>query len=88
MYYLVAFIIGLLGGTASLIFDTGTWGIVFSVVVIFIATLNLILDFDFIQTIVRRGAPKKMEWYAAFGLIVTLLWLYVEALRLLSKTRQ
>lgn len=88
VYYLVAFIIGLFGGTAPLIFDTGTWGIVFSVVVIFIATLNLILDFDFIQTIVRRGAPKKMEWYAAFGLIVTLLWLYVEALRLLSKTRQ
>ena len=88
VYYLVAFVMSLFGGTAPLIFDTGTWGIVFSVVIIFIATLNLILDYDFIQTIVQRGAPKKMEWYAAFGLIVTLLWLYVEALRLLAKTRQ
>lgn len=88
VYYLIAFVIGLFGGTAPLIFDTGTWGIVFSVVVIFIATLNLMLDFDFIQRIVQRGAPKNMEWYAAFALIVTLLWLYVEVLRLLSKTRQ
>lgn len=88
VYYLVAFVMGLFDGTAPLIFDTGTWGIVFSVVIIFIATLNLILDYDFIQTLVQRGAPKKLEWYAAFGLIVTLLWLYVEALRLLAKTRQ
>ncbi len=88
LYYVFAFIIGLFGGTAPLIFDSGTWGIVFSAVIIFVATLNLILDYDFIQTIVKRGAPKKMEWYAAFALIVTLLWLYIEVLRLLSKTRQ
>lgn len=88
VYYLVAFIVGLFGGTAPLIFDTGTWGTVFSLVVVFIATMNLIIDFDFIQTLVQRGAPKKMEWYAAFGVIVTLLWLYIETLRLLAKVRQ
>lgn len=88
VYYLVALVIGLFGGTVPLIYDTGTFGIVFSLIVVFIATLNLFLDFDFIQTIVKRGVPKRMEWYAAFALVVTLLWLYIEVLRLLSKVRQ
>ncbi len=52
-----------------------------------IAALNLVLDFDFIENGVAMGAPKYMEWYAAFGLMVTLVWLYLEMLRLLSKLR-
>jgi uncharacterized YccA/Bax inhibitor family protein len=53
--------------------------------VVIVAALNLVLDFDFIETGARSGAPKYMEWYAAFGLMVTLVWLYLEILRLLSK---
>jgi uncharacterized YccA/Bax inhibitor family protein len=57
----------------------------FSLVVIVIASLNLVLDFDFIEEGAEKGAPKYMEWYGAFGLLVTLIWLYLEILRLLSK---
>ena len=57
----------------------------FSAFVVVIAALNLVLDFDFIENGVEQGAPKYMEWYAAFGLMVTLVWLYLEILRLLSK---
>ena len=60
-------------------------GIGFSLFVIVIAALNLVLDFDFIENGVEHGAPKYMEWYGAFGLMVTLVWLYIEILRLLSK---
>ncbi|GAB6195660.1 Bax inhibitor-1/YccA family protein [Lysobacter xanthus] len=67
------------------IHDSGTVGILFSVFVVTIAALNLVLDFDFIEQGVEQGAPKYMEWYAAFGLLVTLIWLYLEMLRLLSK---
>jgi len=65
----------------------GTIGIVFSVIVVGIAALNLVLDFDFIERGVNYGAPKYMEWYGAFGIMVTLVWLYLEILRLLAKTR-
>ena len=57
----------------------------FSLVVIVIAALNLVLDFDFIEEGAEKGAPKYMEWYGAFGLLVTLIWLYLEILRLLAK---
>ena len=67
------------------IHDSGWLGIGFSAFVVVIAALNLVLDFDFIEKGVESGAPKAMEWYAAFGLIVTLVWLYLEILRLLSK---
>ena len=60
-------------------------GIAFSGFVVVIAALNLVLDFDFIEKGVEQGAPKYMEWYGAFGLLVTLVWLYLEMLRLLSK---
>jgi uncharacterized YccA/Bax inhibitor family protein len=60
-------------------------GIGFSIVVVTIAALNLVLDFDFIEQGSERGIPKYMEWYGAFGLLVTLIWLYLEILRLLSK---
>src|SRR5205085_893318 len=64
-----------------------TASIVVSGVIVVVAALNLILDFDFIETGVAGGAPKYMEWYGAFGLMVTLIWLYLEILRLLAKTR-
>lgn len=67
------------------IHDSGWLGIGFSAVVVVIAALNLVLDFDFIEQGVEQNAPKYMEWYAAFGLLVTLIWLYLEMLRLLSK---
>ena len=68
-----------------LIHSSGTFGILFSLGVVVVAALNLVLDFDFIEEGASRGAPKYMEWYAAFGLMVTLVWLYLEVLRLLSK---
>lgn len=68
--------------------DSGPISIGFSLFVVAIAALNLVLDFDFIETGVATGAPKWMEWYAAFGLTVTLVWLYIEILRLLSKIRR
>jgi uncharacterized YccA/Bax inhibitor family protein len=71
-----------------LITDNGPVGIIFSLVVVGIAALNLVLDFDFIENGVASGAPKWMEWYAAFALTVTLVWLYIEILRLLSKMRR
>jgi uncharacterized YccA/Bax inhibitor family protein len=65
--------------------DSSMIGIIFSLVVVAVAALNLILDFDRIETGAAQGAPKYFEWYAAFGLLVTLVWLYLEILRLLSK---
>ncbi len=62
-------------------------GIAFSAFVVFIASMNLVLDFDFIEEGEKFEAPKYMEWYAAFGLLVTLVWLYVEILRLLAKLK-
>ncbi len=67
---------------------SGFWGIAFSLFVVIIAALNLVLDFDMIETGVNGGAPKYMEWYGAFGLMVTLIWLYLEILRLLGKLRR
>lgn len=67
------------------IHESGTWGIAFSAFVVVIAALNLVLDFDFIESGAEAGAPKYMEWYGAFGLVVTLIWLYLEILRLLIK---
>ena len=63
-------------------------GIVISLVVVCVAALNLILDFDFIEKGVQRGLPRYMDWYGGFGLIVTLVWLYLEMLRLLARLRQ
>jgi uncharacterized YccA/Bax inhibitor family protein len=71
-----------------LIYGGGPWGIIFSLFVVIIAALNLVLDFDMIETGVNGGAPKYMEWYGAFGLMVTLIWLYLEILRLLGKARR
>jgi uncharacterized YccA/Bax inhibitor family protein len=87
--YLVSMLLQLIFHTAiPLIHGNGPIGIAFSLVVVCIAALNLVLDFDFIEHGVAYGAPKWMEWYAAFGLIVTLVWLYIEVLRLLAKLRR
>ncbi len=85
LVYLVSMGLGLFGKSVPYIHDSGPIGIGFSVVVIVIAALNLVLDFDFIERGAEVGAPKYMEWYGAFGLLVTLVWLYLEILRLLAK---
>ena len=64
---------------------SGAIGIGFSIVVVIVAALNLVLDFDLIENGARAGAPKYMEWYGAFALMITLIWLYFEILRLLAK---
>jgi uncharacterized YccA/Bax inhibitor family protein len=87
LVYLVSMVVGFFGVQVPLIYGSGPVGILFSLFVVVIAALNLILDFDFIEQGARRGAPKYMEWYSAFGLMVTLIWLYLEILRLLSKLR-
>jgi uncharacterized YccA/Bax inhibitor family protein len=85
LVYLVSMGLGFFGKTMPYIHDSGPIGIGFSVVVVGIAALNLVLDFDFIERGAEVGAPKYMEWYGAFGLLVTLVWLYLEILRLLAK---
>jgi uncharacterized YccA/Bax inhibitor family protein len=72
----------------SFLYSASPLGIGISAVIVIIAALNLILDFDMIENAARMGAPKYMEWYGAFGLMVTLVWLYLEILRLLSKMRE
>jgi uncharacterized YccA/Bax inhibitor family protein len=88
LIYLLSFVLGFFGINVPYIHDSGPFGILFSVVVVIIAALNLVLDFDFIENGEKIGAPKYMEWYGAFGLLVTLIWLYLEILRLLSKSRK
>ena len=85
LIYLVGWIMSFFGTSIPYIHENGIIGIGFSLVVVVIAALNLVLDFDFIEKGAEHGAPKFMEWYAAFGLMVTLVWLYIEILRLLSK---
>ena len=86
LVYLVGFIISFFGSGIPMIHGAGPVGIGFSLVVVGIASFNLLLDFDFIDRLGETGnAPKYMEWFAAFGLMVTLVWLYLEILRLLSK---
>lgn len=87
LVYLVSFVLGFFGVRIPFIHESGLIGIGFSLFVVVIAALNLVLDFDLIETGAARGAPKYMEWYGAFGLMVTLVWLYIEILRLLSKLR-
>lgn len=85
LVYFVSFIAGMFGANLGFLYGNSNISIGFSLVVVAIAALNLILDFDFIEQGARAGAPKIMEWYGAFGLMVTLIWLYIEILRLLSK---
>ncbi|MBY0371095.1 Bax inhibitor-1/YccA family protein [bacterium] len=87
VFYLVSFGLSFFGISVPMIHDSGLVGILFSCAVVGIAALNLVLDFDFIEQGALHGAPKYMEWYGAFGLMVTLVWLYLEILRLLAKAR-
>jgi uncharacterized YccA/Bax inhibitor family protein len=86
--YLVGLVVRLFGGEIGFINDASGFGILFSVVVVGIAAFNLALDFDVIERAERSGAPREVEWFAAFGLMVTVVWLYLELLRLLSKLRR
>jgi uncharacterized YccA/Bax inhibitor family protein len=86
--YLVSMALSFFGIQIPLIHESGMVGIGFSLVVVVIAALNLVLDFDFIESGVANGAPKYLEWQAALGLLVTVVWLYIEMLRLLSKLRR
>lgn len=88
LVYLINFVMSFFGSGIPMIHSSGTIGIVFSVIVVGVAALNLVLDFDFIEQGAERGAPKYMEWYGAFGLLVTLVWLYLEILRLLAKMQE
>lgn len=85
LMYFLTFILGFFGVNVGFIHSSGPIGIGISVVIIAVAALNLLLDFDFIDRATAQGAPKYMEWFGAFGLMVTLIWLYIEFLRLLSK---
>ncbi len=83
LFYIINMIFGFFGGGISL-GNMGIFGIGISLFIVVIAALNLVLDFDFIEKSAAYGAPKYMEWYGAFGLMLTLVWLYLEILRLLS----
>ncbi|HEV8593997.1 MAG TPA: Bax inhibitor-1/YccA family protein, partial [Thermoplasmata archaeon] len=85
--YLVGLILTLFGIPVFFWSSSSPISIAFSVFVVAIAALNFVLDFAFIEEGVNNNAPKHMEWYAAFGLLVTLVWLYIEILRLLAKLR-
>lgn len=88
VFYLVAFALSFFSIQVPGIFGNGWVGIAFSLFAVTVASLNFVLDFDFILAGTRSRAPKYMEWYAAFALMVTLIWLYIEFLRLLSKLRE
>jgi uncharacterized YccA/Bax inhibitor family protein len=87
LVYLVDIVLSFFGTRVPFIHEGGAFGIGFSVVVVIIAALNLVLDFDFIEQGVKYQAPKYMEWYGGFSLLVTLVWMYLEILRLLAKLR-
>jgi len=85
IFYLLAIVLRMFNIDIAFIHQGSTIGIVFSLVVVAVAALNLILDFDMIEQGAAKGAPKFMEWYGAFALLVTIVWLYLEILRLLAK---
>lgn len=88
LFYLLSFVLAMFGVRIPMIHESGMVGIGFSLIVVTVAALNLVLDFDFIERGAAARAPGYMEWYGAFGLLVTLIWLYLEMLRLLSKIQR
>ena len=88
LFYLVSLVLSFFGIRIPMVHESGMIGIGFSLFVVGIAALNLALDFDFIDRGVKAQAPRRMEWYGAFGLLVTLVWLYLEILRLMSKLQR
>jgi uncharacterized YccA/Bax inhibitor family protein len=87
LLYVVSIVMRLFGAEVPLLHDSGPLGIGISLLIVGVAAFNLILDFDFIERGAQIGADKRLEWYGAFGLMVTLVWLYLEMLRLLGKLR-
>jgi uncharacterized YccA/Bax inhibitor family protein len=87
LMYLISIVLGLFGVRVGFLTDPSPIGILVSVVICFVAALNLFLDFELVRQGVTRGAPTYMEWYCAFALMATLIWLYLEMLRLLGKLR-
>jgi uncharacterized YccA/Bax inhibitor family protein len=87
VFYIVAFVLSFFGVRIPFLHEGGIIGIGFSLFVVGLAALNLILDFDTIEQGIGK-APAELEWFAAFGLVVTLIWLYFEILRLLGKLRR
>lgn len=85
LFYIVAFVASFFGVDMPLVGSNSNWGIAFSVFVVALASANLVVDFDFIEKGAEQGMPKYMEWYGAFGIMVTLVWLYLELLRLIAK---
>lgn len=85
LVYLISMVLGFFGIQMPFLHESSWIGIGISLVIVVVAALNLVLDFDFIENGANHGAPKYMEWYGAFGLMVTLVWLYLEMLRLLAK---
>lgn len=84
-YYFISIILSLFGVNLTLLHNSGPLSIGISIVIILVAAFSLLLDFNFIEKASQAGAPKYMEWYGAFGLMVTLIWLYLEMLKLLAK---
>jgi uncharacterized YccA/Bax inhibitor family protein len=87
LYYLASLGLSAVGVELPFIHENDTGGIIFSLFAVGIASMNLVVDFDFIEQGAEDRVPKYMEWYAAFGLMVTIIWLYLEILRLLAKSR-
>lgn len=87
IFYLLTMILQLFNVPIPYIHESGTIGLLVSLAILIIASLNLFLDFDLITSSIRQGAPKQFEWYCAFGLLVTIIWIYIEALRFLSRLR-
>lgn len=85
LVYIASIILSFFGINLSLIHGTGVMGIGFSLIIVGVAALNLVLDFDMIEQGAEANAPKYFEWYTSFGLMITLIWLYIEILRLLAK---
>jgi len=85
IFYVITWILGLFHVNVAFMYDSSLLGIGISIFIVAIAALNLILDFDMIERGAEMGAPKYMEWYGAFGLMITMVWLYLEILKLLSR---
>ena len=88
VFYVISMLLSIFGASVPLIWDAGPFGILFSLFVCGIAAFNLALDFDLAERGVKSGLPKQFEWFCAFALTVSLVWLYLEVLRLLGKLRQ
>lgn len=84
-YYVISIVLSMFGVNLTMLQDSGPLSIGISIVIVLVAAFSLLMDFNFIEKASAAGAPKYMEWYGAFGLMVTLIWLYLEILKLLAK---